>query len=212
LCSAESLICQLQQNAREHEQSLRLNAGLNNATSSRTSPEVGQTVTPRDGNPLSDFLNNYEQESPANPAQEEIIDIANQQISESRRYEISDDRRYNYVITQNAPTQEEREFKQPRSSLPDTEDTSINLGIDFDSAEVFQRRLMREIFNDKRERRRQFQLMALEGQRLEQIKAVIEQKNNELKAREAKINEAEPLLPSVRQLQAAQINFSLIMQ
>jgi hypothetical protein len=51
-----------------------------------------------------------------------------------------------------------------------------------------------------------------ERQQLEQTKFIIEQKNKELKAREAKINEAEPLLPSVRQLQAAQINFSLIMQ
>jgi hypothetical protein len=64
------------------------------------------------------------------------------------------DRKGNHTsYTQNAPPQEEereRKFRQPRTSLPDTQDSErdINLGIDFDSPEVFERRLMRAIFED----------------------------------------------------------------
>jgi len=231
----------LEQNAMEHEQSLRLNAGLNNVTSSTTTSDSKQTVIPRDGNPLSHFLsespesptvanqmnnscNSLHQTGPANPVLEEDIDFSdtpanpelfyypeisgdplgapNQQISGPRRLQISDDSDYDYVIT-------EREFKQG-SSLQDTDDTSIDLGVDFDSPEVFERRLMREIFNDKKERARHQELMELKTQRLEQIKSDIVKQNDELKDRQAKLKEIEPLLPSVRELQNAGITFNIL--
>jgi len=51
-----------------------------------------------------------------------------------------------------------------------------------------------------------------ERQQLEQTKVAIEKQHNDLKAREPKLKEAESFLPSVRQLQAMNVDFTLIMQ
>jgi hypothetical protein len=153
------------------------------------------------------------------PLDRSFVYSPNQQISESRRLEISDDVNYNYVITQDAAVQEEEmEFKQPRSSLPDTENSSINLGIDWDDDKVWERRVMSYVMDDKRERRQEFQQIAQQREQLEkerhnlaQVMQSIDQKNNDLKAREAKIKDIEPLLPSVRELQSANITVDLIL-
>lgn len=140
------------------------------------------------------------------------LDASNQQISEPRRLQISDDSDYNYVITQDAAVQEEkREFRKPKSTpLPDTQDKSIDLGMDWDSEDLWERKVVRMVLEDKKERARHQQLMELKTQRLEQIKSDIEKQNDELKDRQAKLKEIEPLLPSVRELQNAGITFNIL--
>jgi hypothetical protein len=242
---------------RQHEPSSKSNADINNTNSSIIYSRVGQTITPRprDGNPLSHFLNiskqeyfiqisekEYKQIDPVNPAQEEVdfsdtaVDpqiFINPEIlddpldrpsiyspNQSRRLEIPADNYNYYDITQNETIEEtSEETHQSWIAASDTENSErdINLGIDFDSPEVFERRLMREIFNDKKERARHFQLMELEMQRLqeerqqlEQIKADIEKQNNDLKARQEKFKDVESLIPSLKEIQRWGVTFDVI--
>lgn len=115
---------------------------------------------------------------------------------------------------------QKEEFEQTEPSDP--EDPS--LGVDWDSEENWERRFLRIVFDDKKQRQlaeqrrlRQIQLIRQERQRLAadkqqivQIKQSIEQRSNELKAREAKIAEIEPLIPSCKKLQSVGITFEVI--
>ncbi|MGA9149377.1 MAG: hypothetical protein WBZ36_02270 [Candidatus Nitrosopolaris sp.] len=67
---------------------------------------------------------------------------------------------------------------------------------------------MRIVFDDKRQRQQKLQLI---DQRMKEL----EEKEQQLEARETKLieklNEIEPLIPSVRKLQSVGITFDLIM-
>jgi hypothetical protein len=155
------------QNASTNEQSLTSNASTNNITTS--------AVTPRDGGPLSHLItekpsetSNSEQLDPVNSAQEDIDfdDIPvnpqifnnpeipfdplddNQQIPVSRWLEIPDT-----DVTTVVETTEEG-----RPSLPDIKNTSViedqpTLGINWDGEESWDRRFIRMMTEDKRQRR-----------------------------------------------------------
>jgi hypothetical protein len=76
---------------------------------------------------------------------------------------------------------------------------------------------MRYVMDDKRERRQEFQQIAQQREQLEierhnlaQVMQSIDQKNNDLKAREAKIKDIEPLLPSVREFQRLGLTYDLL--
>jgi hypothetical protein len=140
----------------------------------------------------------------------------NQQIPESRRLEIPETTTINHVTTQNETTEEEeeREFQQPKPSLPKSENPAE---IDWDSDEVWQRRFVRIIMDDKKERQHEFQLLeqqreelAIEKHNLDQVIQSIDQRENNLRTREAKLKEIEPLSPSVKELQDWGITFNII--
>jgi hypothetical protein len=100
------------------------------------------------------------------------------------------------VTTQNeAPEEEEFEqYHRSQPSLSDPEDPSIKLGMDWDSDEVWERRFVWWVFDDKKRRYQHERMMEQEKQKIEeekqqiaQIRQSISQKENELKAREAKL-------------------------
>jgi prefoldin subunit 5 len=113
------------------------------------------------------------------------------------------------VTTQNETTKED-EFEQPRSPLPGSENPPIVLGIDWDSDEIWERRFLRVVFEDKRERQQQLQLIQQQRQQIAQIKQSIDEQKYGLEAREAKLAEVKPLVPSSKQLQSAGITFDLL--
>ena len=135
-----------------------------------------------------------------------------QQIPEFRRpdVQVEDNNKYNHVSRQN------EESNQP--PLRVAENSSESVGIDWDSEEAWDRRFVRILMNDKRERQQEFQLLEqqrdelqIERHNLNQVSQNIDQRENDLRMREAKIKEAESLLPSVRELQRMDVTFQIIL-
>lgn len=87
--------------------------------------------------------------------------------------------------------------------------------IDYDSSEVWERRLFRTVIYDKVERQKQLQILEQQKRELQEKEQQMVFWNNDLKAREAKLNEKlneiKPLLPSILELQRAGVTFDLIM-
>lgn len=117
------------------------------------------------------------------------------------------------VNSQNETTEEEEQYHQPRSTLPNSEDTPI--GIDWDSDELWDRKFLKRIMDEKRERLQQLQLLGQRMQEFQEKEQRIAQREHDLEAREAKLNEKlneiRPLIPSVKELQNAGVTFDLIM-
>lgn len=117
------------------------------------------------------------------------------------------------VNSQNETTEEEEQYHQPRSTLPNSEDTPI--GIDWDSDELWDRKFLKRIMDEKRERLQQLQLLGQRMQEFQEKEQRIAQREHDLEARETKLNEKlneiRPLIPSVRELQNAGVTFDLIM-
>ena len=140
-----------------------------------------------------------------------------QQVSESRRLEVQDVDNYSYVNSQNETTKEaSEESNQLQSSIRASENPSVNLGIDWD--ENWEGRFWAMIMEEKEEKRNQLILIAQQKEELEierhnlnQVSQNIDQRENDLRMREAKIKEAEPLLPSVRELQRMNVTFQIIL-
>ena len=214
-------------------------AQLGVGTKPTTSSNV---VTPKNGGPLSHLLVNMT-DSPIEPTlatitnsvtpptNPEELDFSDNPYPESypnpdshvdnMQVNIESDIDDKYVIKETEEIEEaSEESNQPQSSIRNSENQST-LGIDWDSEEAWDRRFVRIIMNDKKERQQEFQLLEQERQRLNEereefeiekhnLGQVIEQRENNLKTREEKVKEAAPLLPSVRELQSAGITFNTL--
>lgn len=214
-------------------------AQLGVGTKPTTSSNV---VTPKNGGPLSHLLVNMT-DSPIEstlstitnsvtpPTNPEELDFSDDPYPESypapdshvdnMQVNIESDIDDKYVIKETEEIEEaSEESNQPQSSIRNSENQST-LGIDWDSEEAWDRRFVRIIMNDKKERQQEFQLLEQERQRLNEereefeiekhnLGQMIEQRENNLKTREDKLKEAAPLLPSVRELQSAGITFNTL--
>src|SRR5262249_37147625 len=183
------------------------------------------STAPRDGGPLSHFLN----EDP-DPIVAETwenigdIDILPTKVepfpSEDLETEMSKQAiNQDNVDSQNgAPEEEERGFEQPRplSSLSDPENSSIDQ--DWNPDESYQTRFWNRIMNERR--RRQEELLLIEQQRQElnierqqiaQIRGIIDQQKYDLEVRQKKMIEYDSLIPSARELRNCGITLELIL-
>jgi hypothetical protein len=131
----------------------------------------------------------------------------------------TNDKHINQNVTTEDETieEEEREFRQSRpqlrSSLPNSKNPPVEM--DWDSDEIWKRRFLRIVFKDKRERRQELQILeqekeqlGIEKHNLAQVMQSIEQRNNDLKAPEARqlqemkltLEDALPWIETVREL------------
>jgi hypothetical protein len=153
------------------------------------------------------------------PAAENLLAYSNQypnnqQIPESRRLEIPE------PITIIKETEEVEEASgepnQPQPPIRNSENQSTLAGIDWD--ERWEDRFWARIMEEKEEKRHQLmlieeqkELMLIERHNLDQVSQNIDQRENDLRMREARIKEVEPLLPSVRELQRMNVTFQIIL-
>jgi hypothetical protein len=101
--------------------------------------------------------------------------------------------------------EEGRETSQHRTSLSTVEDSEpMILDMDWDSPELYQKRLFREIMNDKRKRREEFQ-------RIEQGRREIEQGRQELNIRESRLADDESLIPYAREMRNHKITVEMLL-
>jgi hypothetical protein len=144
---------------------------------------------------------------------------------ESRRVEIPETTTIDHVTKETEEVEEaSEESNQSRPSVSAPENTSRSVatensavGIDWDSEESWDRRFVRIITNDRKERQQEFQLLeeqrdflAIERHNLDQISQHIDRRENDLRMREAKIKEVEDLIPSAKELRSAGITFKTL--
>jgi hypothetical protein len=207
-------------------------AQLGVGTKPTTSSNV---VTPKNGGPLSHLLVNMT-DSPIEPTLSTItnsvtppttpeeLDFSDNPYPESypnpdshvdnMQVNIESDIDDKYVIKETEEIEEaSEESNRPQSSIRNSENQST-LGIDWDSEEAWDRRFVRIIMNDKKERQQEFQLLEQERQRLNEEREEFEIEKHNLgqviEQRENNLKEAAPLLPSVRELQSAGITFNTL--
>lgn len=124
-----------------------------------------------------------------------------------QRLDISDTGHHNYVTKKTKETEENSEEPyQSRSSAPDFEDSSLGLGIDWDSN--YQARFVRWVMYEKKRRQES------ERKLQEQWGILIQERNNleaakrDLEAREAKLAEIKDLIPSAKELKSMGVEFT----
>ncbi|MFZ0223268.1 MAG: hypothetical protein WAM42_16415, partial [Candidatus Nitrosopolaris sp.] len=134
------------------------------------------SVTPRDGSPLLRFLRPDTDVNFTTPS------------SESLEAQESDASVMN-VNSQNETIEEEEfeQYHQSEPALPNSEDPSIVLGIDWDSDQVWERRFIHYVMDDKKQRQQQLQLIERRQQELDEQKRQIENIRQDLEARENKL-------------------------
>ena len=79
--------------------------------------------------------------------------------------------------------------------------------MDWDSEEVWERRFLRIVFDDKKQRQQQLQLIERRQQELDEQKRQIENIRQDLEARENKLRSVEDLIPSSKHLKDIGISF-----
>ncbi len=177
-------------------------------------------ITPTDGGPLSwlpeeaTITDIWSPSSAATPGiNNDISDIHNNEQNEASQNQTEEDGQPVFSL----PTVEDQGPSVRTKLLSNSEDSPrADLGFpDWDSEEAWQRRFMRYVFDDKRQRSQQLQLiengrreLEEERQRLTQMAMTIDERNNDLRRRE---DEIRPLLPNIRELQFNGITFDILM-
>lgn len=205
---------------RKHEQPSQPDANTNNTNSSSsiTSSRLEQAVTVTNGAPpLLRFLKEDTTGNPDSPGvnpspklELEFVDFDNKPYPEfypnphiaNMQVNVEPD-----FITQNAAPEEEEEFKQPKLQLQSSLSDSENPLMDWDSEEVWERRFLRIVFDDKKQRQHQLQLIERRQQELDEQKRQIENIRQDLEARENKLRSVEDLIPSSKHLKDIGIRF-----
>ncbi len=104
------------------------------------------------------------------------------------------------VNSQNETTEEEeREFEQ--SELQPSLSDSENPLMDWDSDEVWERRFLRIVFDDKKQRRHELLMIDRRKSKLEEWRKRLDQREFNLKDRETRVFEAESYLSVAKKLQ-----------
>lgn len=226
---------------RQHELPLKSDATISTGSPSSiaqlgvgTKPTTSSNVvTPKNGGPLSHLLVNMTDSpieptlstitnSVAPPTNPEELDFSDNPYPESYPNPDShvdnisdiDDK---YVIKETEEIEEaSEEPNQPQPPIRNSENQSTLAGIDWD--ERWEDRFWARIMEEKEEKRHQLmlieeqkELMLIERHNLDQVSQNIDQRENDLRMRETRIKEVEPLLPSVRELQRMNVTFQIIL-
>jgi hypothetical protein len=105
-------------------------------------------------------------------------------------------------------TTEESEVKI-RSGLSDSEDNEP-IADDWDPDQEYRTRFFKAILDEREQRQNELRLIQHKRYELNQEMQSIEQQRHDLEVRENRLQEVEPLIPSVKQLQSMGITFDLM--
>jgi len=142
----------------------------------------------------------------------EQVDISDR-YSEVGRVDISDIQYDNHVVEKASQVKEPTTEKQPHPGLSKSEDTSLDLGIDWDDESTHQTRLVKWVMREKRRQHYEWHRLSIHWKKLEREKKLLEREKQNFSEAEddlaRRIYQVKDLLPIADEMQRLGLDFTI---